>query len=247
MCALDSYCCTTSWDSQCVAECAGKCNGTCAIGKCGDGTCDPGESHASCPKDCGELVQCIEKDCGGEWLACQMSAGCQDYTACRALCGTKTACAANCQAKVDAVDLALFVTLEQCASAACLPDTVTCTQAENVCNGNVLTYCSAQGQVATVTCSDANCAKEGFGPLIGCQKNQAGFDQCICQEAVPGACTTQQNKCNGIELTWCDTSTGKLSTTTCTDKLCQDAGFGSLDGCAKGANGYDICVCKPKP
>lgn len=244
VCAMDSFCCASSWDSQCVAECTGQCNGTCAAPTCGDGKCDAGENNTTCPKDCGQLVPCVQAQCGLAALSCQNSTGCQDYLLCRALCGTNTACAAKCQASALPADLATFQALQHCVGAVCLPEAATCTQNDNTCNGTTLSACAADtGKLVTSTCSDQACAGLGAGPLIGCQKNQAGVFGCVCQIPRRGVCTPAQNSCNGNVLTSCDPSTGLLSTKTCTDQVCKDMGLAVLDKCGIGFQGFAMCLC----
>ena len=108
VCALDSFCCMGKWDSECVTEAGWMCsvdcttcgNGTCdpgetcatcadcgtCAGRCGDGVCDPDESCSTCPFDCGPCAAL----CGDH--ACDYWAGenCKD---CAADCG---ACPAGC-------------------------------------------------------------------------------------------------------------------------------------------------------
>lgn len=56
VCAFDSYCCTTMWDSICAGESCTDCNDVCDCcggPSCGDGSCDEGENCLNCPEDCG--------------------------------------------------------------------------------------------------------------------------------------------------------------------------------------------------
>jgi hypothetical protein len=54
--------------------------------KCGDGQCDPGETSASCPDDCGldpaQLVSCLKDQCPATFSTCQADATCGKVLAC---------------------------------------------------------------------------------------------------------------------------------------------------------------------
>jgi hypothetical protein len=109
ICAADSFCCTTSWDQQCVNEVASICGESCDGGpSCGDGACDGGETCMTCPSDCGECppacgngvceagetCETCAADCGecppacGDGT-CDGAAG-EDCSTCEADCGECT-------------------------------------------------------------------------------------------------------------------------------------------------------------
>lgn len=250
VCTMDPYCCKTAWDAQCVQECTKGCGQECGgAAKCGDGKCQPGESPSSCPADCGELATCLAAECSGEWKACLASAPCWDLMICRGLCGGDSACADGCMTKAPAADQAAFAKLQLCSSQDCgvgLPQGCTITQ--NTCAGDQLTWCNTKtGKLETTTCSSEKCAASGFGPLLGCQQVAAGYFTCVCQDKGAGeACTTAQNSCADNVLTWCDVQTGKLQTTTCSDALCAQDGFGPLIGCQANEQGVFLCMCQAK-
>ena len=64
VCDADPYCCTVSWDLQCVSECSA-CGGMCPSPGCGDGVCSPGdlETRYTCPSDCGTSPGCGDGIC----------------------------------------------------------------------------------------------------------------------------------------------------------------------------------------
>ncbi len=78
--------------------------------ECGDGVCQPNESHQSCPEDCpesvtpppppettDEMVQCIMDACPSEYLSCSQDSGCQAVLDCIAACDTDdTGCIQGC-------------------------------------------------------------------------------------------------------------------------------------------------------
>lgn len=51
ICAVDSFCCETSWDGYCVQEVETVCGKSCPV-LCGDFVCEPPEDPSSCPGDC---------------------------------------------------------------------------------------------------------------------------------------------------------------------------------------------------
>ncbi len=67
VCAKDSYCCATAWDSACVSQCTKDCSGPkCATGICGDNKCDfATESSTTCPNDCVPTAKCGDGVCLG--------------------------------------------------------------------------------------------------------------------------------------------------------------------------------------
>jgi len=101
ICAVDSFCCTASWDAICVSEVGTICGTPCGA-TCGDGQCQQGESCSTCAADCGACSVCGDGVC--DWTeACDTCA--QDCGACAACgdgvcdpgetCGT---CAGDCGA-----------------------------------------------------------------------------------------------------------------------------------------------------
>jgi uncharacterized protein (TIGR03382 family) len=107
VCAMDSFCCYSTWDSICVSECINYCGGCGPAGPCGNGQCeaDELENCESCPEDCkcsGDKVCfqaacclpiCAGKDCGDD--GCGGSCGdcpggtCFDGTCCFPDCAGK--------------------------------------------------------------------------------------------------------------------------------------------------------------
>ena len=101
ICAVDSFCCTASWDALCVSEVGTICGTPCGT-TCGDGQCQQGESCSTCAADCGACAACGDGVC--DWTeACDTCAA--DCGACAA-CGDGTCdpgetcgtCASDCGA-----------------------------------------------------------------------------------------------------------------------------------------------------
>ncbi|HWN69520.1 MAG TPA: hypothetical protein VNM90_17885, partial [Haliangium sp.] len=66
VCAADSFCCETEWDSICVGEAEEICGIDCGgppPAECGNGSCEVGEHCLSCPEDCGECPECPHDVC----------------------------------------------------------------------------------------------------------------------------------------------------------------------------------------
>lgn len=67
VCAMDSYCCASAWDSICVNECSQQCEGpVCPVPFCGDGACGGSETCSNCIIDCGACTNgCMAHPAGG--------------------------------------------------------------------------------------------------------------------------------------------------------------------------------------
>ena len=64
VCASDSYCCKSAWDSTCVSECATASGDKCPKVTCGDGVCSGSETCSSCKGDCGACpIKCGDGKC----------------------------------------------------------------------------------------------------------------------------------------------------------------------------------------
>jgi hypothetical protein len=64
ICAQDSYCCSTLWDSQCVGEVASICGQTCGGGTCSHNKCTAG---AKLVKTCDP---CVTQICNADSYCC---------------------------------------------------------------------------------------------------------------------------------------------------------------------------------
>ena len=95
VCALDSYCCTSSWDATCASEvelfeCA-SCSGSTGSGYCGDGTCGSSESCTSCAADCGACGG----NTGGDCCFDNGTPGCGNASVQSCVCGADNWCCSN--------------------------------------------------------------------------------------------------------------------------------------------------------
>jgi hypothetical protein len=116
-----------------------------------------------------------------------------------------------------------------------------CTAADTHCNFTTsLAQCNLQtGQIATIECTDGQCASVGQGKSLGCVTEFGGVAKCSCEG--PSSCTT---KClNPGTLAICNPSTGQNFELSCTDQACQSAGKGVSTGCGTGADGGIGCQC----
>lgn len=75
VCAMDAFCCESSWDGLCVTECTDECGGCEPVVGCGDGACLAGEDEdcETCPADCACPIggvciagECCQQDCDGK-------------------------------------------------------------------------------------------------------------------------------------------------------------------------------------
>ncbi len=73
ICAVDSFCCATSWNSQCISEVASVCGqNTCSMGGGGTNTC----SHAYCSTGSAltnSCASCVTKICSSDSFCCSHS------------------------------------------------------------------------------------------------------------------------------------------------------------------------------
>jgi hypothetical protein len=68
VCAVDGYCCQSSWDGTCAGEAqdwCSVCGGTEPF--CGDMDCSNNEDCEGCPQDCGECPYCGDGNCNPDW------------------------------------------------------------------------------------------------------------------------------------------------------------------------------------
>jgi len=68
VCAADSFCCTSSWDSQCVSEVASVCNQSCGGGTCAHAICATGSKlTASCDGCAAQICAADSFCCNNQW------------------------------------------------------------------------------------------------------------------------------------------------------------------------------------
>jgi MYXO-CTERM domain-containing protein len=171
VCAQDSYCCTSFWDTICVGQCELDCGGCGTGGPCGNGSCEAGEGEncLNCKPDCG---------CNGAEL-CYMESCCQPqcagaqcgYDGCGGSCGTcgggqvcfdQQCCAPDCAGKV-------------CGDDSCGSSCGACSVGE-ACSAGECIPCDPD-------CSGKECGDDGCGGLCGdCQKGEACDGGGQCQE-----------------------------------------------------------------
>jgi hypothetical protein len=164
VCAEDGFCCSDSWDGQCI----GAAENLCAAGCCGNGIC-AGEDCDSCPADCGMCV-CGDSDCNGG----------ETCTDCAADCG---ACAA-CPHDVCSVGAALSTVgcKDPCSAAVCAQDPGCCggPNWNGACQNLAAQLCTTGDPCVVAVCAqNSNC----------CDPNGAGWDA-TCVTAAESLCST---------------------------------------------------------
>lgn len=187
VCAFDSFCCTSAWDAQCVQEARSTCGLTCAT--CGNGSCEDGETPASCPQDCrppcahevcepGVALDAVCDTCASN--VCALDPFCCSVFWDRVCVEeSETVCGQTCQGcahEFCAVGDALASTCDACATSVCSSDPYCCTTAwdsrcvQEAADGCGLscTVCShslcSQGTALETTCDPCVTAVCGADP-----------------------------------------------------------------------------------
>jgi MYXO-CTERM domain-containing protein len=185
VCAIDAYCCDTSWDDTCVNEAIMLCGALC--GSCGDGVagpgeeCDTGGESATCDADCtvaacGDLtVNAVAGeicDDGGESVTCDIdctAAACGDgvvNATADEICddgGRSPACNADCTAVSCGDGMVNAAAGEECddggESITCDADCTAVSCGDGVVNGSADEACDDGGESATCDddCTEASC------------------------------------------------------------------------------------------
>lgn len=246
-CPLDCPMAPAHWcDQNCgkQAESQCYCDKECATyGDCclADGSLAPAKDNDACAGSTCQLCSGSVPTCGnGKCDSGESAASCKADCAPPPTCGNGTcdpgegavSCAADCK----------------------------CSAKDNFCDGDTLHKCDGtSGKLAVMPCNDSVCKGSGFDKYVGCGVGGDGVNLCLCSECGNGQCETdesaancpqdckcsaQDSKCSGNVLTYCDATSGKLGTKTCSDQDCKAGGWGPLIGCQKGASGAFACICK---
>jgi C1A family cysteine protease len=119
ICAADSYCCSTQWDSFCVGEVSSVCGQTCGSG---------------CTPNCGGKT-CGSDGCGGSCGSCSSGQTCNASGQCAGGGG-------GCTHTLCSMGAKLVSGCDPCATKICAADSYCCsTQWDSVCVGEVSTVC----------------------------------------------------------------------------------------------------------
>ncbi len=208
VCAMDSFCCKTAWDSSCVDECSQQCKGPECGGKavCGNNTCDDTEDPTTCPNDCPLTPDCgdgycvaTEKcdscsiDCGGcpggqpSGPTCGNGKcdGAEHCGTCPADCGV---CSPNCASPGLSQGSGAGCGNCDCQAVVCAQDPFCCkTKWDSACvNECIAALGGAAPKCPKVSCGDGSCS--AGETCSGCPKD--------CGECPP---TCGDSKCNGTE------------------------------------------------
>ena len=220
VCALDPFCCESSWDGLC-AGCANGQPGVdgidcatageaCPCGYvppvCGDGECTTGESCETCTDDCGACPFCGDGECNGDEIC----------TTCPDDCGACTASCCEAHEGVGCEDPA-------CTAAVCAVDPFCCDSSwDGICAGEGVDLCEVCGATAAAPC----CA-----PHAGMGCDDLDCETLICS-ADPFCCETQWDEtCAAAAMDGCAACQGPMpgdccepgETLGCDDAACTDA------------------------
>jgi hypothetical protein len=164
ICAVDAYCCNTSWDSICVGEVATVClSNECT---CGDGTCNSGETCGTCPSDCGACPSCGDGTCNGAETCSDCPGDCGACPACGdGTCnGTETCggCPADCGACPACGDGVCNAT-ESCST--CSADCGVCACAHATCVTGTKLFASCDPCVTQICAADPYCCNTSWDSI----------------------------------------------------------------------------------
>lgn len=252
VCAADTFCCGTAWDSLCAEAAAEECNDVCLCAA--DACCSP---HAAVGCALPSCETCV---CGADPFCCSnawdelcvaaATTSCNLACGCAVLPGTETCCGTH--TSTGCVDL-------DCQSCVCGSDSFCCTTSwDALCVASAGAECeSTCGCGAPADC----CANHGS---TGC--NNDACEDCVCaddafccESAWDGLCAdAAATACNGVCL--CDDGSccfahaapgcdaPECMDCVCgADSFCCDASWDELCVAAGGTTCNDACQCAPTP
>jgi hypothetical protein len=210
ICQVDSFCCTTQWDSICVSEVQSVCgDSSCGTAICGNGLCEFPEDASTCPVDCSPSPG---PTCGD--AKCDPAIG-EDCSTCAADCGS---CGGSCDHDKCKEGGPLAASCDKCVDAICQVDSFCCDQFwDDICVGEVQSVCgdpSCDGAL----CGNGTCAVPedcqscpadcGSCPVCGDGKCAAAdfAEDCSSCPADCGICAVcGDGKCDPVEGEDCST------------------------------------------
>lgn len=251
VCKLDSYCCSSAWDSLCVEECSTDCGGpvcgTTAV--CGDNKCSGGETTVTCPNDCLPFSFCGDGKCMGAETCETCSLDCGACAKPTNVCGDGVCngtehcatCAKDCgQCSPVCLD-SVAPGCPGCACEACVcdKDPLCCSTAWDADCVASCSECSGQPCPDKLACGDGLCAGQETGKT--CPKDCGPF-----------VATCGDKSCDGDEATTCpDDCKGPSCAGKCGTSSGQPKPGGGSCYCDAACTGYGDCctdypvVCKP--
>ncbi len=93
---------------------------------CGDGECNSTENWLICPADCespDQTLDCLEKECEGDYYACKEADGCLDAVLCLVECADPADCVDPCLSDLPDITAYFVLQLISCGQEDCLPST----------------------------------------------------------------------------------------------------------------------------
>jgi hypothetical protein len=173
ICQVDSFCCTTAWDSICVSEVQSVCgDSSCGAPSCGNGLCEMPENCQTCAADCGA---CPVPACGDG--KCDPALG-EDCSTCAADCG---GCGGSCDHDQCTSGGPLDASCGKCVDAICQVDPFCCTNAwDSICISQVDSVC---GETCTAGCGDSICDASLGENCSTCVADCGGCPVPVCGDA----------------------------------------------------------------
>jgi hypothetical protein len=133
ICAADSYCCTTSWDSICVGEVGSICGQSCTL-KCAHDECKTGTNLTS------GCDACVTQICAADAYCCSTSWDRLCVNEVGSICGKS--CGATCAHAICTVGTKLATGCDPCVTQICTVDSYCCANSwDSICVGEVASVC----------------------------------------------------------------------------------------------------------
>jgi cysteine-rich repeat protein len=234
VCGADPFCCSNTWDAQCVSKATNDC-GACGAPVCGDGQkefpeqCDDGNTSNN--DGCSSTCQKENPVCGNDVV--ELMEECDDGNA-----SSNDGCSAACQFEgFPCVPHATpGVASESAEVCVCALDPFCCQVAwDAVCVQKAISECN-------VACGDPCSAHANPG------SNQVSITQCVCASDAyccntswDATCVTEaQNECGACGGGVCGNGVVQAN------EECDDGDTTSGDGCSSVCQ-YEGSVCVPHP
>src|SRR6478735_5542902 len=198
ICAVDPFCCESSWDDICVGEVATVCGGTCDGGECAHDSCEVGE--ALDPAVCGD---CVGNICAVDSFCCTNSWDDVCVGEVESICGATCGGGAECEHGMCETGTPLVSTCDECVGNICAADPFCCDSGwDGICVGEVESICGSTECNAPTECAHDTCVVGG--PLDGatcgdCVTAICGADPFCCATQWDSICVGEVGSiCGGV-------------------------------------------------
>ena len=199
ICAVDPFCCESSWDDVCVGEVESICGATCGGGgECAHDQCEAGV--ALDPAVCGE---CVGNICAVDSFCCTNSWDDVCVGEVATICGATCGGGAECEHGMCETGTPLVSTCDECVGNICAADPFCCDSGwDGICVGEVESICGSTECNAPTECAHDTCVVGG--PLDGatcgdCVTAICGADPFCCATQWDSICVGEVGSiCGGV-------------------------------------------------